>query len=59
MAGGERELFSALSARGPVARELDDAAWLQALLDVPAPSTFRWPSWRPRWPGRATPCRRW
>jgi len=34
--GGDRELFSALSARGPVARELTDAAWLQALLDVEA-----------------------
>lgn len=29
-------LFSALSARGPVARELTDSAWLQALLDVEA-----------------------
>lgn len=36
MAGGSLELFSGLFARGPMMRELDDTAWLQALLDVEA-----------------------
>lgn len=36
MPGSSLQLFSALFARGAVAAELTDAAWLQALLDVEA-----------------------
>lgn len=36
MAGSSLQLFSSLFARGAVARELSDSAWLQALLDVEA-----------------------
>jgi len=36
MAGSSLQLFSALFARGAVAGELTDTAWLQALLDVEA-----------------------
>ena len=36
MAAGSLQLFSALFARGAVAGELSDTAWLQALLDVEA-----------------------